>query len=103
MRFDFFCKAALEFLLKTGRQPDILHCHDWSTAHVASAFWNDYQPFGLWKPKVRRGGGQLLLEWGCCARTPTPCTLTCCQALWEVRVLAPAAPLPPIHTYTPCI
>lgn len=35
VRFDFFCKAALEFLLKTGRQPDILHCHDWSTAHVA--------------------------------------------------------------------
>eukprot|EP00967_Tisochrysis_lutea_P015782 scaffold17784_cov22-Tisochrysis_lutea.AAC.2 len=35
VRFDFFCKAALEFLLRTGRQPDILHCHDWSTAHVA--------------------------------------------------------------------
>ncbi len=44
MRFDFFCKAALEFLLKSGRQPDILHCHDWSTAHVAKAFWEDYQP-----------------------------------------------------------
>jgi starch synthase len=27
VRFDFFCKAVLEFLLKTGRQPDILHCH----------------------------------------------------------------------------
>lgn len=53
VRFDFFCKAALEFLLKTGRQPDILHCHDWSTAHVAKAFWEDYQPYGLYKPKVR--------------------------------------------------
>jgi hypothetical protein len=52
VRFDFFCKAALEFLLKTGRQPDILHCHDWSTAHVAKSFWEDYQPFGLHKPKV---------------------------------------------------
>lgn len=52
VRFDFFCKAALEFLLKTGRQPDILHCHDWSTAHVAKAFWEDYQPYGLYKPKV---------------------------------------------------
>lgn len=39
VRFDFFCKAALEFLLKTGRQPDILHCHDWSTAHVAQSYW----------------------------------------------------------------
>eukprot|EP00775_Hariotina_reticulata_P004294 gene4294-4546_t len=52
VRFDFFCKAALEFLLKTGRQPDILHCHDWSTAHVAKSFWEDYQPYGLHKPKV---------------------------------------------------
>ncbi|WIA17469.1 hypothetical protein OEZ85_014309 [Tetradesmus obliquus] len=52
VRFDFFCKAALEFLLKTGRNPDILHCHDWSTAHVAKSFWEDYQPYGLSKPKV---------------------------------------------------
>lgn len=55
MRFDFFCKAALEFLLKTGRNPDILHCHDWSTAHVAKSFWEDYQPYGLSKPKVLAG------------------------------------------------
>ncbi|KAK9867605.1 hypothetical protein WJX84_010271 [Apatococcus fuscideae] len=52
VRFDFFCKAALEFLLQTGRQPDILHCHDWSTAGVAQSFWQDYQPYGLWRPKV---------------------------------------------------
>jgi starch synthase len=53
VRFDFFCRAALEFLLQTQRQPDILHCHDWQTAHVAKAYWDDYHPFGLWKPKVR--------------------------------------------------
>jgi len=52
VRFDFFSKAALEFLLKTGRQPDILHCHDWPTAHVAASFWKDYQPYGLYKPRV---------------------------------------------------
>ena len=52
VRFDFFCKAALEFLLRTNRQPDILHCHDWSTANVAKTYWDDYHPFGLWKPKV---------------------------------------------------
>ena len=39
MRFDFFCRAALEFLLQTQRQPDILHAHDWQTAHVAKAYW----------------------------------------------------------------
>ncbi|KAG1673855.1 hypothetical protein FOA52_012880 [Chlamydomonas sp. UWO 241] len=52
VRFDFFCKAALEFLLRTKRQPDIVHCHDWSTAYVAKTYWEDYHPFGLWKPKV---------------------------------------------------
>ena len=29
MRFAFFSKAALEFLLKSNRRPDIIHCHDW--------------------------------------------------------------------------
>ncbi len=52
MRFDFFCKAALEFLLQTHRQPDILHCHDWSSATVARSYWEDYHPYGLWKPRV---------------------------------------------------
>jgi len=52
VRFDFFCKAALEFLLRSNRQPDILHCHDWSTANVAKTYWDDYHPYGLWKPKV---------------------------------------------------
>jgi len=51
-RFNFFCNAALEFLLKTGRQPDILHCHDWSTAEVARAYWQNYHHNGLWKPKT---------------------------------------------------
>ncbi len=32
-------QAALEFLLQTGRQPDVLHCHDWSTASLAQAYW----------------------------------------------------------------
>jgi starch synthase len=34
MRFAFFSKAALEFLLKTNRRPDIIHCHDWQTGLV---------------------------------------------------------------------
>ena len=39
-RFGFFSKAALEFLLQSGRQPDIIHCHDWSTALVAKSYWD---------------------------------------------------------------
>ena len=33
-RFAFFSKAALEFLLKSGKRPDVIHCHDWQTALV---------------------------------------------------------------------
>jgi len=51
-RFDFFCKAALEFMLSTARQPDIIHCHDWSTAMAAKFLWEDYHNAGLWKPRV---------------------------------------------------
>lgn len=51
-RFGFFSKAALEFLLQSGRQPDILHCHDWQTAPVAKYYWDDYQMYGLPNSKV---------------------------------------------------
>lgn len=33
-RFLFFCRAALEFIKKTGWKPDILHCNDWHTAII---------------------------------------------------------------------
>jgi starch synthase len=51
-RFEFFSKAALEFLLRTSRQPDIIHCHDWSTATVARSYWEEYHHNGLYKPSV---------------------------------------------------
>jgi starch synthase len=31
LRFAFFSKAAMEFLHKTGKHPEIIHCHDWHT------------------------------------------------------------------------
>jgi glycogen synthase len=46
-RFGFFSKAALEFMLQSGRQPDIIHCHDWSTAITAKSYWDDYHSYGL--------------------------------------------------------
>jgi len=33
-RFAFFSKAAAEFLLTTGKRPDVIHCHDWQTGLV---------------------------------------------------------------------
>ncbi|CAI7906157.1 unnamed protein product [Closterium sp. NIES-53] len=46
-RFGIFCNAALEMLVQTGRQPDILHCHDWSSAPVAWLHAESYVQYGL--------------------------------------------------------
>ncbi|GJP76945.1 hypothetical protein CLOP_g7390 [Closterium sp. NIES-67] len=45
-RFSTFCHAALEFLLQTGRSPDLLHCHDWSSAPVAWLQREHYSGYG---------------------------------------------------------
>ncbi|XP_027351249.1 soluble starch synthase 3, chloroplastic/amyloplastic-like isoform X2 [Abrus precatorius] len=51
-RFAFFCHAALEFLLQNGFHPDIIHCHDWSSAPVAWIFKDNYTHYGLSKARV---------------------------------------------------
>ncbi|XP_038894134.1 soluble starch synthase 3, chloroplastic/amyloplastic isoform X2 [Benincasa hispida] len=51
-RFGFFCHAALEFLLQGGFHPDIIHCHDWSSAPVAWLFKEQYMHYGLTKARV---------------------------------------------------
>ncbi|GER44929.1 starch synthase [Striga asiatica] len=51
-RFGFFCHAALEFLLQSGFRPDIIHCHDWSSAPVAWLFKEQYMQYGLSKARV---------------------------------------------------
>jgi glycogen synthase len=35
-RFTYFCRAALEFILQSGKRPDIIHSHDWQTAVVVT-------------------------------------------------------------------
>ena len=52
MRFAFFCRAAMEFLFKTGKQPDIIHCHDWQTALAPVLLWEMYQHLGMRHPRV---------------------------------------------------
>ncbi|KAK4485083.1 hypothetical protein RD792_007691 [Penstemon davidsonii] len=51
-RFGFFCHAALEFLLQSGFHPDIIHCHDWSSAPVSWLFKEHYVHYGLSKARV---------------------------------------------------
>ena len=51
-RFGFFCKAAMEFLLKTDRRPDIIHCHDWQTGLVPVLLYEIYQHNGMANTRV---------------------------------------------------
>ncbi|MDR3211930.1 MAG: glycogen synthase GlgA [Planctomycetota bacterium] len=45
-RFSYFCRQAMEFMFKTNRRPDIIHCHDWTTGLVPAILWDIYQPLG---------------------------------------------------------
>lgn len=51
-RFAFFCRAALEFMHKSGKHPDVIHCHDWQTGLVPVLLYELYQPLGLTHPRV---------------------------------------------------
>jgi starch synthase len=42
-RFAFFSKAALEFMLQTGKRPDVIHCHDWQTGLVPLLLREQYR------------------------------------------------------------
>lgn len=52
LRFAFFSRAALEFMLKTGKHPDIIHCHDWQTGLVPVFLYEIYQKMGMTHPRV---------------------------------------------------
>ena len=52
VRFAFFCKAALEFLYKTNRRPDVIHCHDWQTGLVPVLLFEIYQRQGMHRQRA---------------------------------------------------
>jgi starch synthase len=45
-RFAYFNRAALEFLFKSGRRPEILHAHDWPAALTPAILYDVYGPLG---------------------------------------------------------
>ncbi len=47
LRFVFFSKAALEFLLVSGKRPDVVHTHDWQTALVPVMLYEIYRYQGM--------------------------------------------------------
>ncbi|MBK8479959.1 MAG: glycogen synthase [Proteobacteria bacterium] len=70
LRFVFFSRAALEFLYKSGKRPDVIHCHDWQTGLVPVLLFEIYQSIGMPNQRVCYtmhnlrhqgvGGGELL-------------------------------------------
>jgi starch synthase len=47
MRFAFFSKSAMEFMLQTGKRPDVIHTHDWQSALVPVMLYEIYQHLGM--------------------------------------------------------
>ncbi len=47
VRMAFFTKAALEFMLKTNKRPDIIHTHDWQTALAPVLLYEIYRFKGM--------------------------------------------------------
>lgn len=43
MRYAFFSKAALEYMLKANKRPDVIHCHDWQTALIPVLLFEIYK------------------------------------------------------------
>jgi len=52
LRFGFFCKAAMEFLLKSGKRPDVIHCHDWQTGLVPVLQYEIYNRLGMDRQRI---------------------------------------------------
>jgi starch synthase len=52
MRYAFFSRAAMEFLFKASKHPDIIHCHDWQTALVPVLLYEIYQHLGMGHPRA---------------------------------------------------
>ncbi len=52
LRFAFFSKAAMEFLYKTGKRPEIIHTHDWQTALVPVLLYELYCHLGMEHQRV---------------------------------------------------
>lgn len=51
-RFAFFCKAALEFMLKANKHPEVIHCHDWQTGLAPVLLFDMYEHIGMTHPRV---------------------------------------------------
>jgi starch synthase len=52
MRYAFFSKAALEYMLQANKRPDVIHCHDWQAASVPVLLFEIYKYHGMENQRV---------------------------------------------------
>ncbi|XP_004288304.1 PREDICTED: probable starch synthase 4, chloroplastic/amyloplastic [Fragaria vesca subsp. vesca] len=46
-RFTYFSRASLDYIVKCGKQPDVIHIHNWETAIIGPLFWDIFAKQGL--------------------------------------------------------
>ena len=51
-RFAFYCRALLEFLLQSGRHPQVIHCNDWQTGLIPVLLYEVYAALGMDRTRV---------------------------------------------------
>ncbi|XP_020978402.1 probable starch synthase 4, chloroplastic/amyloplastic isoform X1 [Arachis ipaensis] len=51
-RFSYFSRASLDYIVKCGKQPDVLHLHNWETAIVGPLFWDIFANQGLENTRI---------------------------------------------------
>ena len=78
-RFAFFSKAALEFLLKSNRRPDIIHCHDWQTGIVPVLLFEMYNHSGC-------GTSGSATPSTISSTRASPVKMYCGLSVWAVRI-----------------
>lgn len=51
-RFTYFSRASLDYIVKSGKQPDVLHIHNWETSIVGPLFWDVFANQGLGATRI---------------------------------------------------
>ncbi|KAL6591465.1 hypothetical protein ACP70R_049968 [Stipagrostis hirtigluma subsp. patula] len=73
VRFSYFSRASLDYIVKSGKQPDVLHIHNWETAIVAPLFWDVFAHQGLEHTRIlltcQDLNSQVNIQYDSCNRT----------------------------------